>query len=162
MTAQLDLFATAAPESDKDTAPPWFERMVHYITQGKPVEFTLSMTVCELHQLWDDLWHRSHYISERLERFAGQCEARRQSATSNHEKRRLRQLSNRATEMAHTAESIGDWLYSSAQEEFHQALPFKDDPDASDAFWMDVSHRPGIEYTWNMTLQQVISELHKA
>jgi hypothetical protein len=141
----------------------FWNRVENYITQGKPVEFRMGMTVCELHQLWDDLWGRGNRIADALNRYAEKLRQRAQTLPRN-DKIRLNKRADLHATRAHAVAAIAESLYSEAQEKLANDLSIGRvettlDDDQREAFFDDIGQRPGIEQTWKLTLQQVADHI---
>lgn len=134
------------------------ERLFEYITRGQPLELTLTMTVCDMHQAWDDLWERGRRAEVGFCRFASVFEARR-TGQPPADKRRLRQLAERAEQLAADAKAIPEWVMVEAQTVFAATHLAGLDDTICDNFWMDIGYRPGTEYTWKLTLGYVLDYL---
>jgi len=151
MQAELGLF----PEPATEDSEAWFARLERFITRGREIRLDLGMTVCDMHQMWDDLWERGDRAERHYLHLASRCRAVK--TTNRLERHRLKQLTDAATERAHCAKGIPESRFLAAQEQLATSLGLVED--LSEVFFMDIQDRPGIEHTWQMTLQAVLDHL---
>lgn len=135
-----------------ETLTQFWTKAERYITRGKPVELRMDMTVCEMHQLWDDLWARGNCIAGALNRYADKLRQRAQTLPRN-DKIRLNKRAEFYAARAKAVSGIAECRFGEAQEDLASVLVLDDDQ--RETFFNDIGHRPGIEHTWQMTLQQV-------